>query len=81
MPSYIDPSKLTLLEGRILKVIKRARGAVRTKEDIINTAWGEAGWDVYITTLTVHIARIRKKIGARRIETISGVGYRYRERA
>ena len=49
-------------------------GAVRTREEIMRDVWDEHWWGS-TKTLDVHIASLRKKIGADRIETIRGVGF------
>jgi len=49
-------------------------GAVRTREEIIRDVWDENWWGS-TKTLDVHVASVRKKIGAEKIETIRGVGF------
>jgi two-component system, OmpR family, alkaline phosphatase synthesis response regulator PhoP len=72
--------KLTPVEFRLLYCLARRPGWVYTRERIIDFAQGE---DVLITerTVDVHVVSLRKKLGERAsmIETVRGVGYRFRE--
>lgn len=78
---WVNESKinLTVLEFRLLETFYRRRGRVQTRETLLNDVWGI---DVDVTTRTVdtHINRLRDKIGSTGafIETIRGVGYRFR---
>ncbi len=71
-----EPVKLTLTEFRLLVALIRGRGKVLSREDLMYTAMGP---DVVVTsrTIDVHMAAIRKKLGAAGgcIRTIRGVGY------
>ena len=73
---------LTFLEFQLLSVFMERRGRVQTRERLIDDVWG---LDVEVTVRTVdtHVKRLRDKLGAAReyIETIRGVGYRFREGA
>ncbi|HEY9076881.1 MAG TPA: response regulator transcription factor [Anaerolineaceae bacterium] len=64
-------------EFEVLLVLIRNNGLVLSREKLLNLAWG---YDYYGQTRTVdvHIAQLRKKLGASkvRIETITGVGYK-----
>lgn len=64
-------------EFDVLLVLIRNNGLVLSREKLLNLAWG---YDYYGQTRTVdvHIAQLRKKLGASkvRIETITGVGYK-----
>ena len=53
-------------------------GIVHTREKLLDAIWGE---DVYVTprTVDVHVRKIRDSIGDDYIETVKGVGYRFRE--
>jgi two-component system alkaline phosphatase synthesis response regulator PhoP len=67
-------------EFEILSVLAGNRGKVFSREMLLNAIWGT---DVVVVdrTIDVHIRKIREKLGddAAAIETIKGVGYRYRE--
>ncbi len=73
------PLSLTAREFRLLESLLRAPGAVVSREDLIEQAWGERE-EPMSNTIDVLIARLRKKLDARssssRIETVRGVGYR-----
>jgi len=71
---------LTKTEFDILELLSRNRGRIFDKESIYEKLWGydkEGNSD----SVTEHIRRIRKKIGAftacEMIETVWGVGYRW----
>jgi len=65
---------LTPKEYDLLAYLALDLGAVRTREEIMRDVWDEHWWGS-TKTLDVHIASLRKKIGADRIETIRGVGF------
>jgi two-component system alkaline phosphatase synthesis response regulator PhoP len=51
---------------------------VFSRQEILDEVWGE---DVYVVdrTVDVHVRKIREKLGADYIETVKGVGYKFRE--
>ena len=53
-------------------------GIVFSREELLDSIWGQ---DVYVTprTVDVHVRKIRDKIGDDYIETVKGVGYRFKE--
>ncbi len=67
-------------EFELLYFLARNSGKVLGREAILREIWGT---DVYVLdrTIDVHIRKIREKLGtyADQIETIKGVGYRFRE--
>jgi two-component system phosphate regulon response regulator PhoB len=71
--------KLTALEFRLLSEFMSRRGRVQTRDHLLSRVWGI---DADITTRTVdtHVKRLREKLGdaGRYIETLRGVGYRFR---
>ncbi len=72
--------KLTALEFRLLSTLLSRAGRVQTRDTLLADVWGvQAG----LTTRTVdtHVTRLRKKLGAvgTYIETLRGVGYRFRD--
>jgi two-component system phosphate regulon response regulator PhoB len=76
------PVDLTSTEFKILKVLTRRPGWVLTRGQIVEAVKG----DDYLVTdrsVDVHITSIRKKLGAVgvAIETVRGVGYRFKEDA
>jgi two-component system phosphate regulon response regulator PhoB len=71
----------TALEFKLLETFLERRGRVQSREVLLSDVWGV---DVRVTTRTVdtHVKRLREKLGVagRYIETVRGVGYRFRER-
>jgi two-component system phosphate regulon response regulator PhoB len=69
---------LTPLEFKLLAHFMERPGRVLSRNDILETIWGDA---VYVTDRTVdtHIKRLRGKLRGGLIETVRGVGYRLRE--
>ncbi len=74
--------KMTALEFRLLQFLYETRGRVASRDMLLDRVWG---YNVALTTRTVdtHIKRLREKLGVAGdyIETIRGVGYRFKERA
>jgi len=66
-------------EFETLVYLAKNRGRVITRESLLNAVWGE---NVYVVdrTIDVHIRKIREKLGkyADYIETVKGVGYRFK---
>ncbi len=52
-------------------------GRVFTRQELLNDVWGSHVF-VMDRTVDVHINKIREKIGASYIETVKGVGYRFK---
>ncbi len=71
---------LTSTEFKILLLLAQKPGHVFTREQFINNIQGE---NIFVTgrTIDTHIAGLRKKLGdtANVIETIRGIGYRFRD--
>jgi DNA-binding response OmpR family regulator len=71
---------LTLTEYNILKFLTSEAGAVHTRRTLISKILGD---DIFVTDriIDTHIVGLRKKIKdeAKWIETIRGVGYRFKE--
>lgn len=71
---------LTSTEFKILSMLASKPGHVFTREQFINNIQGE---NIFVTgrTIDTHIAGLRKKIGpaANLIETIRGIGYRFKD--
>jgi two-component system phosphate regulon response regulator PhoB len=72
--------ELTPLEFRLLSYLMSRPGRVLRREQLLENVWGEG---VFVTERTVdtHVKRLRAKLGIRaeRIETVRGVGYRFRD--
>ncbi len=71
--------RLTATEFKLLKDLMLHRDMVRTREVLLDRVWGYS-FDGYARTVDTHIRRLRKKMGchAGLIETVRGVGYRFR---
>jgi len=71
---------LTSTEFKILQLLTSKPGHVFTREQLINSILGE---QVFVTgrTIDTHIAGLRKKMAATSdyIETIRGIGYRFKD--
>ncbi len=74
---------LTVTEYLLLKALVLHPGHVKNRDQLIDMAYGE---NIYVDDRTIdsHIKRVRKKFknadsGFDQIETLYGVGYRYRE--
>jgi len=69
-------------EFETLVYLVNNRGRVITRESLLNAVWGE---NVYVVdrTIDVHIRKIREKLGkyADYIETVKGVGYRFKAKS
>ncbi len=78
-----EPVALTVTEFLILKSLATRVGHVKSRDQLMDAAYGE---HIYVDDRTIdsHIKRLRKKFKAidpdfAQIETLYGVGYRYRE--
>lgn len=71
---------LTATEFRLLGELIRNLGKVLTRDQLLDKVWGYQ-FDGYARTVDTHIRRLRQKIGpyAEWIETVRGVGYRFRD--
>lgn len=89
-PIEIDREKYTILvdkknivfpkkEFEILSYLAVNPGKVFPREQILSDVWGD---DIYVVerTIDVHVRKIREKLGeyADLIETVKGVGYRFK---
>lgn len=72
--------KLTAIEFKLLLELAKSDGRVLSRDTLLDRAWGA---EVYVTDRTVdtHIRRLREKLGkvSKYIETVRGLGYRFRE--
>lgn len=72
--------ELTASEFNVLEVLMRARGEVRSKDEISLEALGKKR-ETYDRSLDVHISNIRQKLSTQglvsiEVETVRGIGYR-----
>lgn len=72
--------RLPRKEFELLHFLASAPGVVYRRTDILTQIWGD---DVLVSdrTVDVHVRKIRKKLGKKYIETVKGVGYRFRDPA
>lgn len=70
--------RLPRKEFEILYLLATRPGTVISRQEMLDTIWGE---DVFVTprTVDVHVRKIRDKVGEAYIETVTGVGYRLKE--
>jgi len=66
---------LTPKEFDLLSALADDPGAVRSRHDLLDDVW-EGDWYGSTRTLDAHVAALRRKVGADRIETVRGVGFR-----
>ena len=78
-----QPLDLTVTEYLLLKALATRPGHVKNRDQLIDAAYGE---DIYVDDRTIdsHIKRLRKKFKKQdetfnHIETLYGVGYKYKE--
>lgn len=74
---------LTVTEFLLVKALAQRPGHVKSRDQLMDTAYGES---IYVDDRTIdsHVKRLRKKFKVvdpefAQIETLYGVGYRYRE--
>ena len=76
------PVYLTGTEFEIIKMLLSQKGCLVTREMLLSKIWDIHENFVEDNTLTVNISRLRKKLSAyddaAPIETISGIGYRWK---
>jgi two-component system phosphate regulon response regulator PhoB len=74
-----EPVTLTATEFNLLALLAKRRGRVQSRERLLQDVWG---YETAIDTRTVdtHMRRLREKLGpaADYLETIRGVGYRFK---
>jgi DNA-binding response OmpR family regulator len=76
-----EPVRLPPQEFRLLQVLLEHAGVVVTREALLERVWGDPATET--NTLAVHVRRLRRRLGdagetARLIESVRGVGYRFR---
>ena len=77
-----EPVVLTLKEYDLLYLLLSHPGIVYTRDQLLNHIWGTE-YDGETRTVDVHVRTLRQKLGnaGRHIDTVRGVGYRYKEDA
>ena len=92
----VEPERLAAVRGEasvelsrreiaILALLARERGRIVSRRTLLREVWGCAAPErIETRTVDMHIAKLRKKLGAEgraRIETVRGEGYRFEEGA
>jgi two-component system, OmpR family, phosphate regulon response regulator PhoB len=79
---WVDDAEvsLTALEFRLLYAFLSRKGRVQTRDTLLSDVWGIDA-DVTTRTVDTHVKRLREKLGeaGAYIETLRGVGYRFRD--
>lgn len=70
---------VTKTEFQILSCLIRNSGVIITRATLLQNIWDDNGNFIDDNTLSVHMSRLREKIGAEHITTVRGVGYRWEE--
>ena len=70
---------LTPTEYMILKTLMSNRGVIVTRNILLEKIWDCDENFIDDNTLSVHVSRLREKIGSEYIATVRGVGYRWEE--
>ena len=67
---------LTLTEYKIVKMLMERRG-VTPRNLLLELLWDDGSKFIDDNTLSVHMSRLREKIGGSHIRTVRGVGYQW----
>jgi two-component system alkaline phosphatase synthesis response regulator PhoP len=72
-----EPLSLPRKEFEILYLLASKPGKVFNREEIFEKIWGD---DVVVggRTIDVHVRKLREKLGRNYIETVKGVGYKFK---
>ena len=73
-----DGEPLTLTEYKILAKLLTVRSIV-TRSALLEALWDADSRFIDDNTLSVHISRLREKVGPEHIRTIRGVGYQWKD--
>ena len=78
---WVDDAEVTLtaLEFKLLTTLLERRGRVQTRDVLLTDVWGMSA-EVTTRTVDTHVKRLRQKLAGagRYVETLRGVGYRFR---
>jgi len=74
-----DEIALTATEFKLLSVLISGSGKVQTRDNLLDTVW-DTHFEGYSRTVDTHVRRLRQKLGpySYYIETVRGVGYRFK---
>ena len=80
--AWVDDGEigLTALEFRLLHAFMSRKGRVQTRDALLSDVWGIEA-EVTTRTVDTHVKRLREKLGdaGGYIETLRGVGYRFKD--
>jgi two-component system phosphate regulon response regulator PhoB len=80
--AWVDEAEigLTALEFRLLHAFMSRKGRVQTRDALLSDVWGIEA-EVTTRTVDTHVKRLREKLGdaGMYIETLRGVGYRFKD--
>lgn len=71
--------ELTRIEQQLVCLLKKNKNQILTRLQILELLWDNKGEFVDDNTLSVHISRLREKIGSEHIQTVRGVGYQWKD--
>jgi len=71
------PVPLTAREFALLHYLYLHRGHLVGRRELLREVWGES-YSGGPRTIDIHIRRLRSKLGADSIETVRGIGYKFR---
>lgn len=70
---YLTPTEFALLHKLVANP-----GQTLTREQLLESIWDQEGSFIDDNTLSVHISRLREKVGKQAIVTVRGLGYAWR---
>ena len=72
--------ELAPMEFRLLSVLIGRKGRVQSRDVLLEDVWGISA-DVTTRTVDTHVKRLRQRLGkaGKRLETVRGIGYRFKE--
>jgi DNA-binding response OmpR family regulator len=70
-----EPIELTAREFTMLETLMRHEGQVLSREQLLSRVWGY-DHDPGSNVVDVYVGYLRRKLGAERIQTVRGMGYR-----
>jgi two-component system alkaline phosphatase synthesis response regulator PhoP len=71
-----EPVELSGLEFKLLRYFVDHRGALLTRDELLDKVWGYEAMPV-TRTVDVHVASLRHKVGSDYILTVHGMGYKF----
>lgn len=76
------PIDLTATEFKLITLFARSPGRVFTRDILMDVIWGQEYYGVD-RTVDTHVSRLRRKLGTfgEHIETVHGVGYRFKDKS